>query len=307
MHVRTAVLGGAVFAAGLAVVAGGPGASAAPTTVNFSATGSVQTWTVPSGVTSVDVVLCGADGLRTTAVGGIGAEVTATLAVTPGETLDVVVGGMASGTTGGFNGGGDGAGLGGGGGGATDIRQGGSTLADRVLVAGGGGGAGSSTAGLNPGGDGGTVGANGQSGPKAGLGGGSSAGGAGGLGLPSSGGGGALGVGGAGGSMGGGGGGGLYGGGGGGGNPAASTDGGGGGGGSSLAGATGTVRDGACGGPGTAVLTYDATQTTTSSTSTTTTSSSSSSSSTTIDPIGPGGTGTAPGARPLPGTSSFTG
>ena len=64
---------------------------------------------------------------------------TATLAVVPGEILNVFVGGQGgTGGTAGFNGGGAGGdGFGGGGGGASDIRRGGTAL----VVAGGGGGA----------------------------------------------------------------------------------------------------------------------------------------------------------------------
>jgi RHS repeat-associated protein len=109
------------------------------TTVNFSYTGALQTWTVPAGVTSVRVTADGAQGDGT--YGGLGGRVTATLSVTPGSTLSVYVGGRGSGATGGFNGGGGGNPYGGSpGGGASDIRTGAAQLADRVLVAGGGGG-----------------------------------------------------------------------------------------------------------------------------------------------------------------------
>jgi RHS repeat-associated protein len=114
--------------------------------VTFSYTGAAQTWTVPTGVTSVQVIADGAQGDG--AFGGLGAQVQATLAVTPGQVLNVYVGGAGAGRTGGFNGGGsldpNAPGTVGGGGGASDVRVGGSALSNRVLVAGGGGGAGTS-------------------------------------------------------------------------------------------------------------------------------------------------------------------
>jgi len=125
--------------------------------ITFSYTGAEQTYVVPAGVTSLLVAVKGGAGAMGGtvvggSVGGTGAIVTATLPVTPGETLAIYVGGnggqSGSGSAGGFNGGGDGgtrgAGVidGGGGGGASDIRQGGNTLAQRVIIAGGGGGGG---------------------------------------------------------------------------------------------------------------------------------------------------------------------
>src|ERR1019366_7007824 len=85
--------------------------------------------------------------------GGLGGRVQCTLAVTPGQVLQVYVGGAgAAGTptvggAGGYNGGASGAMLsgsygGGGGGGATDIRVLPYALANRLVVAGGAGGAG---------------------------------------------------------------------------------------------------------------------------------------------------------------------
>ncbi|MCD6011572.1 MAG: C-terminal target protein, partial [Flavipsychrobacter sp.] len=128
-------------------------------TYNF--TNTVQTWTVPSGVNSVDITVLGAeggDGYYNAAtytygvVPGKGGKVTASLAVTPGQVLNLYVGGRGQNFTnssahahGGFNGGGDGGDYGyysGGGGGASDIRIGGTTLSNRVVVAGGGGGIG---------------------------------------------------------------------------------------------------------------------------------------------------------------------
>ena len=111
----------------------------------FNYTGGVQTWTVPPGVTSVEIDAYGADGgnsyTANPGVGGNGGRVQASLNVIPGQILNIYVGqrgqtiydGPAT-----FNGGGRGSASGGG---ATDIRIGGTSLTDRVLVAGGGGGA----------------------------------------------------------------------------------------------------------------------------------------------------------------------
>jgi len=108
----------------------------------FTFTGSVQTFQVPACVSSIQVDAYGAQGgYHSTSTGGLGGRVRATLAVTPGEVLNIYVGGTSSSTVGGWNGGGNGVGGAFGGGGATDIRRGGTTLNDRVVVAGGGGAA----------------------------------------------------------------------------------------------------------------------------------------------------------------------
>ena len=114
--------------------------ASATTTVSFSYTGADQSWTVPAGVTSVGVDVQGAQG--GVVYGGFGARVQATISTTPGDTLGIYVGGTGTSTAGGFNGGGGpySSGGGGGGGGASDIRDGGSGLANRIVVAGGGGG-----------------------------------------------------------------------------------------------------------------------------------------------------------------------
>ncbi len=123
-----------------------------PTTVSFDTPGEHE-YTVPAGVTRVDVAAVGGEGARTNRRGGRAAHVIATLDVTPGQKLFAVVGGSASGNTPGSNGGGAAGGSAGqcvgtpgAGGGATDVRtiaQGESgSDASRVLVAGGGGGAG---------------------------------------------------------------------------------------------------------------------------------------------------------------------
>ena len=117
-------------------------------TINFTYTGSVQTWIVPPCVTSINVVVAGAKGGGNT--GGNGARITSTLSVTPGQTLNIYVGGMGTcgNNSGGWNGGGTGFASNPananynscGGGGASDIRIGGNALTNRVIVAGGGGG-----------------------------------------------------------------------------------------------------------------------------------------------------------------------
>ncbi len=129
-------------------------------TYSFIYTGAVQTWTVPVGVTSVIVDARGArggfnaeEGITMSDRPGYGACVTTTLTVTPGQILDVYVGGegangiTSAGGAGGYNGGGNGSlgyspYAGGGGGGASDVRISPYSLADRVVIAAGGGGAG---------------------------------------------------------------------------------------------------------------------------------------------------------------------
>lgn len=100
------------------------------------------------------------------APGGRGGRATATLRVTPGAVVTLMVGGAgvdpgpcyAAFGAGGFNGGGDGGVAncnGAGGGGASDVRVGGTALSHRVLVAGGGGGAARPNAECSTGGSGG--------------------------------------------------------------------------------------------------------------------------------------------------------
>ena len=125
------------------VVVGGSAVWAdSPTMVSFSYTDAVQTWTVPAGVTSVQVDVRGAKGGGT--YGGFGGRVVATIQVSPSDTLYIYVGGQPSGPNPtGFDGGAGGGGsTAGAGGDATDVRLGGMALADRVVVAGGGGGQG---------------------------------------------------------------------------------------------------------------------------------------------------------------------
>ncbi|MBJ6111818.1 hypothetical protein JAO73_22550, partial [Hymenobacter sp. BT523] len=104
--------------------------------VEFAYTGAPQTYTVPAGITRLGVDLAGAGGGPVYAKpdgGGLGGRVLATLSVTPGETLTLYVGGAGSTNAAGYNGGGAASGGDGGGGGASDVRQGGAGLANRVL------------------------------------------------------------------------------------------------------------------------------------------------------------------------------
>ena len=163
-------------------------------TVTFNYTGTVQTYTVPAGCTSITVDVYGAQGgfgynvpLITP---GLGGRVQATVAVTPLEVLTIYVGGQGGpggttvGGTAGYNGGGTGGGWaggrsGGGGGGASDIRQGGTALANRVIVGSGGGGTGVNHSSGDAGGNGGGLtGSNGLTGTYLGAGATQSAGGA---------------------------------------------------------------------------------------------------------------------------------
>ncbi|MDO7884907.1 FG-GAP-like repeat-containing protein [Hymenobacter cheonanensis] len=137
----------------------------------YTYTGGTQTYTVPAGVTRLAIVAVGGQGggyeqRATTYPYGLvlgpsapGAKVQATVAVTPGEVLTVVVGGTGeSGSSfaprpnnyhlGGYNGGGRGAlsSDASGGGGATDVRRQGTRTSDylasrnALVVAGGSGG-----------------------------------------------------------------------------------------------------------------------------------------------------------------------
>ena len=114
--------------------------------VNFDYTGVAQTFVVPDCIEQVTIEAWGAQGGNNpvgVGIGGKGGYAKGALAVNPGDTLHVYVGGHpGTGKPGGFNGGGTGPGGGStGGGGASDIRVGGTTINERILVAGGGGGA----------------------------------------------------------------------------------------------------------------------------------------------------------------------
>jgi len=155
----------------------------APGFQSFAFTGNMQLFTVPGGVNTIQVDARGGRGGNgwnvdgggsVKGIGGSGGRVLATLNVTPGEVLEIYVGGAGDNATvttsgaGAYNGGGNGGHQqgyrGGGGGGATDIRRGGSALNNRILAAGGGGsGSGWCTSGVGNGGaGGGLVGGGGQ-------------------------------------------------------------------------------------------------------------------------------------------------
>jgi hypothetical protein len=135
--------------AGVAVVPSTAGAvaRAGKSSRTFHYAGKKQTFKVPPGVNRITVTALGAG--APSAYGGL---VEATIPVQPGESLAIFVGGAPNGMEGGYNGGGSGGYCdtqnqscplaGQGGAGASDVRQGGSSANDRVLVAGGGGGGG---------------------------------------------------------------------------------------------------------------------------------------------------------------------
>jgi hypothetical protein len=147
-------------------------APSAPTSFQFtySDAGSFL-YTVPGGVTGLTVTAYGAQGGPGCSSGGRGGSAQTNLTVTPGQFFAFTIGSEGGRSYhDGYNGGGGAGGHAdhtgfntcadpgpGSGGGATDVRSGGTTLADRVLVAGGGGG-GSNGAG---GDGGGLTGANG--------------------------------------------------------------------------------------------------------------------------------------------------
>ncbi len=109
-------------------------------TVTYTYTGASTTFTVPAGITSITVDVRGAQGGGSQ--GGKGGMVVSTHTVTPAETLTVYVGQQGQEASTGWNGGGSGESDSYGGGGGSDIRQGGTALANRIVVAGGGGGTG---------------------------------------------------------------------------------------------------------------------------------------------------------------------
>ena len=152
----------AAVVAALAVVSTPSSGQAGTVNYTFEFTGGAQTWVVPAGVTQATFNVVGAQGGSAAGVfgvpnpGGFGGRAVATLTVTPGQTINIFVGGKGADwqsslscddRAGGFNGGGD-AGVnntevnfcGQGGGGASDVRIDGVALPNRVLVAGGGGG-----------------------------------------------------------------------------------------------------------------------------------------------------------------------
>ncbi|MDA7759811.1 BspA family leucine-rich repeat surface protein [Amylibacter sp.] len=150
-------------------------------TLNFSFTGASETFTVPDGVTELDLYVrgaCGggASGYNTSAHSGTGGFASGTLSVTAGTELYLYVGGKGDHANtdmyqqdipGGWNGGGDSFYPHGSGGGASDIRVNGTNLTDRIVVGAGGGGTqgtGGYTVSLGGGNGGGLTGSPGKNG-----------------------------------------------------------------------------------------------------------------------------------------------
>lgn len=135
-------------------------------TSTYNYTGAVQTYTVPAGINSIQIETWGAQGGTSTGLdgiegtGGLGGYAIGNLAVTPGQVLEIYVGGQGAATgPGGYNGGGMASSqYGGEGGGASDVRVGAYTLNDRVIVGGGGGGGAFGSYGTNGGHGGGLIG-----------------------------------------------------------------------------------------------------------------------------------------------------
>lgn len=163
----------------------GSAATSFPYHKTFNYTGRAQDFKVPAGVMQFKVIALGAHGAGSPEA--YGGRVHAVIPVTPGETLVVYVGGNASGATGGFNGGANGGKAyysccpGQGGGGASDVREGGDGLPNRIIVVGGGGGGGNRSGTPDGGGAGGKgggyVGGSGQTGDEGYDGGGGGSGG----------------------------------------------------------------------------------------------------------------------------------
>ncbi|MEI6765663.1 MAG: glycine-rich protein [Bacteroidota bacterium] len=122
----------------------------------YNNTQTQQIFIVPPTISVVHIEAWGGSG-GGNGGGGKGGHVRGDLAVNPGDTLFVFVGGSGSGFIGaGYNGGGQGNG-----GGASDVRYGGNALSNRIIVAGGGGGGGYAT-GIAGGDAGGLTGQNGM-------------------------------------------------------------------------------------------------------------------------------------------------
>ena len=124
------------------------------TTTNFGFTGALDTYTVPAGVTSANIIVRGAAGGTapgSTFAGGLGAEVSGDFPVTPGAVLTILVGGSGGTTNGG-----------GGGSFVTDSSN------TPIAIAGGGGGSGNGDDSPTKDGQAGTAGAAGTGGGSSG-------------------------------------------------------------------------------------------------------------------------------------------
>ena len=161
-----------------------------PGVERFAFTGAAQTWTCPSWVTSVEVDMSAAQGAQCTETGsyacgsaGLGGRVVASVAVVPGTTYTIVVGGQGSTSSpyGGYPGGGGCANTNNAastaGGGGLSLFGPSAGVADAWIVAGAGGGSGNDGGAGGPGGDT-TAGAGGGGTYYGGQGGGPTSGGA---------------------------------------------------------------------------------------------------------------------------------
>lgn len=100
----------------------------ATTTTTFNYSGSIVSWTVPAGVTSIHIIAKGAEGGHnnsSTTLSGLGATMSGDFAVTPGQVLNILVGQQPTATAGN------------GGGGGTFVTD---NSNNPLIVAGGGGG-----------------------------------------------------------------------------------------------------------------------------------------------------------------------
>jgi len=121
--------------------------------ISYSYTGSLEQFTVPDCVSSITMVVTGADGGNSTnfpVLGGTGASATATFIVTPGDVLDIVVGQAGESSFGS-----------GGGGGGSGVRLNGAGF---LVIAGGGGGGSNQFGGQGPGNGGSAVAGSGSGG-----------------------------------------------------------------------------------------------------------------------------------------------
>ena len=111
-------------------------------TTTFNYTGSVQTYTAPHAGKYQLEVWGAQGGAASPYVGGLGGYSKGEVTLVAGQTISIYVGQQGRNPSGGtaWNGGGAGTCCGAGGGGATDIRIGGTSLSNRVIVGGAGGG-----------------------------------------------------------------------------------------------------------------------------------------------------------------------
>lgn len=121
-----------IMGSGFATVLGSPS--------SYACTGGSQSLAIPAGVTKINVKLWGAAGGGRSGASGGGGYSSGDIAVTPGETLTLIVGcgghGLSGDGAGGYGGGGT-SGGGGGGGGRSAVRR---SSTELITAAGGGGG-----------------------------------------------------------------------------------------------------------------------------------------------------------------------